>query len=77
MEFRFDANQEFQVKAIEAAANLFDGQAPVSAQVRFKECPHSPAPGQAPGRFTLLPGRFAGIYWWRILAGCSRLGSGM
>ncbi len=37
MEFRFDANQEFQVKAIEAVADLFDGQAPVSAQVRFKE----------------------------------------
>jgi type III restriction enzyme len=37
VEFRFDANQEFQVKAIEAVADLFDGQAPVSAQVRFKE----------------------------------------
>ena len=37
MEFRFDANQEFQVKAIEAVADLFDGQAPVSAQVRFKQ----------------------------------------
>ena len=36
MEFRFDANQEFQVKAIEAVADLFDGQAPVSAQVQFK-----------------------------------------
>jgi hypothetical protein len=28
MEFRFDANQEFQVKAIEAVADLFDGQPP-------------------------------------------------
>jgi hypothetical protein len=28
MEFLFDANQEFQVKAIEAAADLFDGQPP-------------------------------------------------
>jgi type III restriction enzyme len=37
MEFRFDANQGFQVKAIEAVADLFDGQAPVSAQVQFKE----------------------------------------
>jgi type III restriction enzyme len=37
MEFRFDANQEFQVKAIEAVADLFDGQANVSAQVQFKE----------------------------------------
>ena len=37
MEFRFDANQEFQVKAIEAVADLFDGQPNVSAQVRFRE----------------------------------------
>jgi len=37
MEFRFDANQEFQVKAIDAVADLFDGQAPISAQVQFKE----------------------------------------
>jgi hypothetical protein len=34
MEFRFDANQEFQVKAIEAVADLFDGPAPALAQVR-------------------------------------------
>ena len=37
MEFCFDANQEFQVKAIEAVAELFDGQAHVTAQVRFQE----------------------------------------
>jgi len=30
MEFRFDANQEFQVKAIEEEADLFDGQTPSS-----------------------------------------------
>jgi len=65
MEFRFDANQGFQVKAVEAAADLFDGPAPVSAQVRFKERTHSPAPCQVPSRFTLLPGRFAGICWGR------------
>ena len=28
MEFRFDANQGFQVKAIGAVADLFDGQSP-------------------------------------------------
>ena len=39
MEFRFDANQEFQVKAIEAAADLFDGQACVGAAMRFAAGP--------------------------------------
>ena len=37
MEFHFDPNQEFQVNAIEAVADLFDGQPRVSAQVRFQE----------------------------------------
>jgi len=36
MEFRFDPNQEFQVKAIEAVCDLFDGQPRVQAAVRFK-----------------------------------------
>lgn len=31
MEFRFDANQDFQVKAFEAVADLFDGQAQMTA----------------------------------------------
>jgi hypothetical protein len=35
MEFRFDANQEFQVKAVEAAADLYDGQAPVGTAMHF------------------------------------------
>lgn len=26
MQFKFDANQEFQVKAVDAVADLFDGQ---------------------------------------------------
>jgi hypothetical protein len=33
MEFRFDANQASQVKAIEPVGDLFDGQGHVSAQV--------------------------------------------
>ena len=37
MEFRFDPNQEFQVKAIEAVADLFDGQAKVAAQMQFQQ----------------------------------------
>jgi type III restriction enzyme len=37
MEFRFDANQEFQIEAIEAVAGLFEGQACLSAHVRFQE----------------------------------------
>ncbi|NLX12900.1 MAG: DEAD/DEAH box helicase family protein [Phycisphaerales bacterium] len=37
MEFRFDANQEFQIQAVEAVADLFDGQGRVAAQMRFEE----------------------------------------
>lgn len=37
MEFKFDPNQEFQIKAIEAVCDLFDGQNRVQAFVRFKE----------------------------------------
>lgn len=36
MEFRFDPNQEFQVKAIEAIYDLFDGQTRLQAAMRFK-----------------------------------------
>jgi type III restriction enzyme len=36
MEFRFDPNQEFQVKAIEAVCDLFDGQIRVQGAIRFK-----------------------------------------
>lgn len=36
MEFRFDANQEFQISAIEAVADLFDGQTRTQAFVQFK-----------------------------------------
>jgi hypothetical protein len=34
MEFRFDANQKFQIEAIEAVAGLLEGQACLSAHVR-------------------------------------------
>lgn len=37
MEFRFDPNQEFQVKAIEAVADLFEGQTRTRAVVRFQQ----------------------------------------
>lgn len=37
MEFRFDANQEFQVKAIEAVCDLFDGQTFVAPSIHFEE----------------------------------------
>jgi type III restriction enzyme len=37
MEFKFDPNQEFQVKAIEAVSDLFDGQTRVQAAVRFTD----------------------------------------
>jgi len=37
MKFKFDPNQEFQVKAIEAVTDLFDGQTRVQAAVRFKD----------------------------------------
>jgi len=36
MQFRFDPNQEFQVKAIEAVCDLFDGQTRVQAGLQFK-----------------------------------------
>ncbi len=36
MRFRFDANQEYQVRAIEAVADVFQGQARVSGAVRFQ-----------------------------------------
>ena len=35
-EFRFDPNQEFQVKAIEAVCDLFDGQVYVRPHVKFE-----------------------------------------
>jgi len=35
MEFKFDANQEFQVQAVDAICDLFDGQIHVQAQVSF------------------------------------------
>ncbi len=36
MEFRFDANQPFQVRAVESVADLFRGQTQVAAAVRFQ-----------------------------------------
>jgi len=36
MEFKFDANQDFQVRAIEAIIDLFDGQTHVQAAMQFK-----------------------------------------
>ncbi|WP_301677239.1 DEAD/DEAH box helicase family protein [Methanoculleus methanifontis] len=35
MEFKFDANQEFQVQAVDAICDLFDGQIHIRAQVSF------------------------------------------
>lgn len=35
MEFKFDANQEFQVQAVDTVCDLFDGQIHVQAQVSF------------------------------------------
>lgn len=37
MEFKFDPNQEFQVKAIEAVSDLFDGQTRIQTSVHFEE----------------------------------------
>ena len=37
MRFRFDANQEFQIRAVEAVADLVDGQAYVTAGFEFAE----------------------------------------
>ena len=37
MQFKFDPNQEFRLKAIEAVCNLFDGQTRAQSAVRFKE----------------------------------------
>lgn len=36
MDFKFDPNQEFQVKAIEAVSDIFDGQTRVQAFIHFK-----------------------------------------
>jgi len=36
MEFKFDSNQDFQVEAIKAVCDLFDGQTRLQASVRFK-----------------------------------------
>ena len=35
MQFRFDPNQEFQVKAIEAVTDLFDGQPRLGPAMHF------------------------------------------
>lgn len=37
MEFKFDANQDFQIDAIEAVTDLFEGQGCVPALVEFQE----------------------------------------
>ncbi len=36
MEFRFDANQEFQIQAVQAVTGLFDAQAKVEGQLQFQ-----------------------------------------
>lgn len=35
MKFKFDANQEFQIAAIEAVVDLFQGQARISGGIEF------------------------------------------
>ena len=35
MQLKFDANQEFQIQAIEAIAGLFDGQPRIQTEMRF------------------------------------------
>src|SRR5208283_1965126 len=35
MQFKFDANQEFQIQAIEAITSLFDGQPRIQTDMRF------------------------------------------
>jgi type III restriction enzyme len=35
MQFKFDANQEFQIRAIESVAHLFEGQPRVEAELKF------------------------------------------
>ena len=35
MQFKFDANQEFQITAIEAVADVLQGQSRISAEMRF------------------------------------------
>lgn len=35
MEFKFDANQDFQLEAIEAVTSLFAGQPRIRADLRF------------------------------------------
>ena len=35
MQFKFDANQEFQLQAIEAITSLFDGQPRIQTEMRF------------------------------------------
>src|SRR6266571_5298578 len=35
MEFRFDSNQEFQTKAVDSIARIFDGQGRVESTIRY------------------------------------------
>jgi hypothetical protein len=35
MQFKFDANQEYQIKAVEAAVNLLEGQQRISGASVF------------------------------------------
>ncbi len=35
MEFRFDAKQEFQTKAVESIARIFDGQGRIESTIRY------------------------------------------
>lgn len=35
MQFKFDANQEFQIRAIESIADLLEGQPRIQAKIRF------------------------------------------
>jgi len=37
MRFKFDPNQDFQIHAVEAVTDLFDGQGRVTGGMRFQE----------------------------------------
>ena len=61
MEFRFDADQEFQVKAIEAVADLLDGRLLFVAQEV------DAAPGGSAGRVGQAPQHF--LYFFPLPQG--------
>ena len=65
MQFKFDANQEYQIKAVEAAVNLLEGQQRISGASVFV--------GMGDAQTALLPPEQRGQTWHKVIGVYPRL----